>query len=1072
MTRATCGSETGRRRYVGALLMALVGLGIALGVSGVPASASVQVDEIPVPAKIVEPGEFAEVFRFQVRDVDPVRNNNDRPTIGCVRIQNIGSAIEGPEVAQVKLVNENNGEEMIRATSAPGQQHQPGGFLSLYCPPRSPANGPVAFEAFFENAGLQNQQSGSEEIFNTVSDVQTGEFGPPTTYSVWVKMGTVSDLRSRALNHTIQLRATIQYDEPLDQDGDGQWDEDPADDDKDGQIDEDPIDGIDNDFDGQVDEDWASGFDDDGDGRIDEDPLDGKDNDMDGLVDEDPPAGKDNDGDGQWDEDPIGTATASVTDSTIDKIQNRGINSHFMLPVSQASLSIPGQTQTSSAQFEPVAKFMICDAEYPVPGGNPTMNDANGADLTIQRVIVKQGASGSATSDDIQDFRLTFVGSGFPPKTAQPLPSSLARSGTGVELPQGGNLNWPITDDGCGTFELSARASFTATRGHTLQPRITVITEENGNTFDEQFGLAPTLESQQLAIIGAGIIQAESRTIPTQGGPYPVAFQTVRFPGGLNSIETQTRSIQFNPDVIEIDRVAGMAGYEVVDVQINPGELRFTLQCPQGETCPDVSGSPQVLTVANIWVRPQPGASPGDLSSLTLQVDKVINSSDEDVTRQVVLSSGSVKLIDPGDINLDGDLDVSDLMQLANTIVEYCLLGQGGIPDDALTDEQKEAADIVQNLIAVPDSAQTAVDTAVNVDVLANDLDPNDAPLLVESIANAPDHGTTSIQNGETITYTPDSGFEGTDSFSYVVSGGNNRTAEGTVTVTVGSNAPNGGGASPDVWCLRLNSQDVRTLAEQIVDQLGDSIGTAQGSLPSSTPWWRTLMNRLLGRTPPTAHLAWTQGRSADRWGLEVTETPSALGGLQGTIRYDPDQLDVQAVEGTNGYEVLAQRINPRKGTIRFVALAPPSSRAAPHEMLTLRARGRLSEMTTSGVEIDIDMLLDADGQRLAYNIATAAAASVTSMQVDRLELAHPTPHAWTLAVQGTGIKRVQVDGFDLSGDRRFAVSRQGSKLEWRTLDEQTGRSLANGVYLYVVTVEGVHGEVWRSDVRKLVVLR
>lgn len=82
------------------------------------------------------------------------------------------------------------------------------------------------------------------------------------------------------------------------------------------------------------------------------------------------------------------------------------------------------------------------------------------------------------------------------------------------------------------------------------------------------------------------------------------------------------------------------------------------------------------------------------------------------------------------------------------------------------------------------DSAETDEDTAVTINVLGNDTDPdsNDTLTLV-SAANG-DNGTVGIVNNQLV-YTPNANFNGSDSFSYTMedSGGISSTA--TVSVTV-----------------------------------------------------------------------------------------------------------------------------------------------------------------------------------------------------------------------------------------------------------------------------------------------
>jgi len=86
--------------------------------------------------------------------------------------------------------------------------------------------------------------------------------------------------------------------------------------------------------------------------------------------------------------------------------------------------------------------------------------------------------------------------------------------------------------------------------------------------------------------------------------------------------------------------------------------------------------------------------------------------------------------------------------------------------------------------IAVDDTAITTEDIAVIIDVLANDTGLEDIPITV-SLSSAPAEGTISVNADNTITYTPNADFHGTDSFSYLVRDSNLESSEARVTVTV-----------------------------------------------------------------------------------------------------------------------------------------------------------------------------------------------------------------------------------------------------------------------------------------------
>jgi len=94
--------------------------------------------------------------------------------------------------------------------------------------------------------------------------------------------------------------------------------------------------------------------------------------------------------------------------------------------------------------------------------------------------------------------------------------------------------------------------------------------------------------------------------------------------------------------------------------------------------------------------------------------------------------------------------------------------------------------------IAQDDSGTTEQDAALTLWVLENDIDPDGDVLFIDRVT-PPGHGTLAV-DGRMITYTPDEGFTGTDSFEYTVAdvGGLADTARVTVGV---SGAIGGGGA-------------------------------------------------------------------------------------------------------------------------------------------------------------------------------------------------------------------------------------------------------------------------------------
>ncbi|MBU2663176.1 tandem-95 repeat protein [Actinoplanes bogorensis] len=90
--------------------------------------------------------------------------------------------------------------------------------------------------------------------------------------------------------------------------------------------------------------------------------------------------------------------------------------------------------------------------------------------------------------------------------------------------------------------------------------------------------------------------------------------------------------------------------------------------------------------------------------------------------------------------------------------------------------------------VAADDSAAVLAGKSVDVNVLANDTDPNTGQTLTVTAVGTPAHGTATIVNGK-VRYTAAADYAGTDTFTYTISDGNGGTAQATVTVTVSSGA-------------------------------------------------------------------------------------------------------------------------------------------------------------------------------------------------------------------------------------------------------------------------------------------
>ncbi|EJN03643.1 Ig-like domain-containing protein [Phyllobacterium sp. YR531] len=98
--------------------------------------------------------------------------------------------------------------------------------------------------------------------------------------------------------------------------------------------------------------------------------------------------------------------------------------------------------------------------------------------------------------------------------------------------------------------------------------------------------------------------------------------------------------------------------------------------------------------------------------------------------------------------------------------------------------------------VAVNDTVATNEDTPVTVNVLGNDVDPDNDPLTVTQINGQPisaggsidvGNGTIRLNADNTLTFTPDANYNGTTVVSYRISDGNGGFADASVTFNVNS---------------------------------------------------------------------------------------------------------------------------------------------------------------------------------------------------------------------------------------------------------------------------------------------
>ncbi|MEM9007336.1 MAG: DUF4347 domain-containing protein, partial [Cyanobacteria bacterium P01_F01_bin.86] len=199
-------------------------------------------------------------------------------------------------------------------------------------------------------------------------------------------------------------------------------------------------------------------------------------------------------------------------------------------------------------------------------------------------------------------------------------------------------------------------------------------------------------------------------------------------------------------------------------------------------------GNSQFDLTAEVLNELTEGADPSSTSTLTQTVAGVfISYSDLGITADQTFFGYAVF---PNDITAD-----NDLVNLTDFPTDTSgASGEGGL--DLIASGSVFIRDAVNNLpIAGDDTATALEDDTVNIAILDNDdfgidgagTDPITVTTPLNGSAVVNDAGTATDPTDDTIDYTPDAGFTGTDTFTYTITDADGDTSTASVTVTVTS---------------------------------------------------------------------------------------------------------------------------------------------------------------------------------------------------------------------------------------------------------------------------------------------
>jgi len=180
---------------------------------------------------------------------------------------------------------------------------------------------------------------------------------------------------------------------------------------------------------------------------------------------------------------------------------------------------------------------------------------------------------------------------------------------------------------------------------------------------------------------------------------------------------------------------------------------------------------------------------------------------------------------------------------------------------------------------------------------------------------------------------------------------------------------------------------------------------------------------------------------------LVVTGSNTELADVQGTLYFDPDEVEITGVEGVNGFEILAAWIDNVVGRVVFAAAKLSGGAIGNGQILVFETNDDLSAAI-----LNVDVLRNASGQDIPYDLLSVGSAG----QV--LEVGcYPNPvqdvHTTYFSVKATSaVDSIRVTIYNFSGQLVYDSGWGSNDLAWH-VENDAGDVLANGVYYYRMEV-------------------
>ncbi|MEP4681788.1 MAG: LamG-like jellyroll fold domain-containing protein [Rhodopirellula bahusiensis] len=442
-----------------------------------------------------------------------------------------------------------------------------------------------------------------------------------------------------------------------------------------------------------------------------------------------------------------------------------------------------------------------------------TIEDSNEAKSTAEITITIQGANDNP--HDLATTGLTVV------ETANN--GTSAGTITHSDIDSGDTATFTLTDDANGRFsidpntgEVTVADSSQLDNETDTTHNITVrVTDTAGSTYDETFVVTITDANEHAVSTPTDSDAAANEVDENSGQGIPVGITADAFDLD-SSNNTITYSLTANPgNLFQIDSSTG----EVTVAGSVDRESSASYDITVTATSDDTSTASQSFTININDVNEFVVVANGDVDGNANQVNEnsaagvsvgvTVLATDFDATN----SSVQYAMFDDAGGRFDVDLNSGVVTVAAGASLDFeansshDVIVRGTSDDGTFVDQTFtiQVADINEAPVALDDGVYTVVvgqDTLLNSPhLLANDVDVDSDPLRIVIVAH-PANGTLQVDLDGNVTYTPNSGYFGDDTFSYQADDGLLTSNIATVTIDVlggstgGSSGGDGGGDS------------------------------------------------------------------------------------------------------------------------------------------------------------------------------------------------------------------------------------------------------------------------------------